>query len=82
MRRVTLYTRARCHLCEVAAEVLDDVREDLPFELEVVDIDGDESLRARYRTDIPVVMLEGELLFRYRVDADVLRARLRAPEGP
>jgi len=73
---VTLYTRARCHLCEVAAEVLDDVREELPFDLEVVDIDGDEALRARYRSDIPVVMLEGELLFRYRIDADVLRARL------
>ena len=73
---MTLYTRARCHLCEVAAEVLDDVREELPFDLEVVDIDGDEALRARYRSDIPVVMLEGELLFRYRIDADVLRARL------
>jgi glutaredoxin len=79
---VTLYTRARCHLCEVAAEVLDDVREDLPFDLTVVDIDGDEALRARYRTDIPVVLLDGELLFRYRVDADVLRARLRGSEGP
>ncbi|MFO0629024.1 MAG: glutaredoxin family protein [Polyangiales bacterium] len=79
---MTLYTRARCHLCEVAAEVLDDVREDLPFELDVVDIDGDDALRARYRTDIPVVLLDGELLFRYRVDADVLRARLRASESP
>ncbi len=79
---MTLYTRARCHLCEVAAEVLDDVREDLPFDLTVVDIDGDEALRARYRTDIPVVLLDGELLFRYRVDADVLRARLRGSEGP
>ena len=48
----------------------------------LVDIDGDEALRARYRTDIPVVLLDGELLFRYRVDADVLRARLRGSEGP
>lgn len=76
MRRVTLYTRARCHLCEVASEVLDDVREELPFSLEVVDIDGDAALFARYRREIPVVLIDGVPVFRYRVDADELRALL------
>lgn len=76
MRRVTLYTRVGCHLCEAAEEVLEDVRDALPFELEVFNIDRDASLRARFHTQVPVVLLDGELIFRFRVDADALRAAL------
>lgn len=54
------------------------MREDLPFDLDVVDIDGDAGLVARYRTEIPVVLIDGAPAFRYRVDADELRARLLA----
>lgn len=81
VRRVTLYTRVGCHLCEVVEELLEDVREELPFDLEVVNIDRDESLRARYRTEIPVVLVDGAFAFRYRVEPDALRAALRGAEA-
>jgi glutaredoxin len=74
MTTVTLYTRKRCHLCEVAAEVIDDVREELDFALEVFDIDADPALRAKYDQDVPVVAVAGEVKFKYRLTAEALRA--------
>ena len=46
------------------------------FELEVVPIDGDSDLEARYRALLPVVEIDGERAFTYFVDPDALRARL------
>ena len=59
-------------LCSRALEVLRDVRELVPFELEVVDVGGDPELESRYREHIPVVEIDGERVFTYFVDADVL----------
>jgi glutaredoxin len=82
MPTVTLYTRARCHLCDVAKDVLAQVRADQPFDLEVVDVDGDPALAARYGTEVPVVLVDGRKAFKYRVDPAQLRARLaRAAAG-
>ena len=76
MITVTLYTRAGCHLCDDAKEVLDAVRAEEPFALEVVDIDGDPALRARYTDEVPVVAVAGRKAFKYRLTAQDLRARL------
>ena len=65
-----------CHLCEAALEVIEHVRLESLFELEVVDISGDEELEARYRTDIPVVEIDGERAFTYFVTDEGLRRRL------
>src|ERR1043165_4781449 len=40
-RKVVLYSGGGCHLCEDVHEVLDEVRRDLPFDLEVRDINSD-----------------------------------------
>jgi len=53
--------------------VVDGVREDAPFELEVVDITGVDELEARYRERIPVVEVDGVERFVYHVHPDVLR---------
>ena len=76
-----MYSRPGCHLCDDALVVLERVRQQIPFELETVNIAGDRSLEARYRHDIPVITVDGEEAFRHRVDEATLRARLRAPEG-
>ena len=76
--RVVLYGRPGCHLCEEAREVLLRVRAATgAFELEEVDIEGDDELHARYLERIPVVSLDGEELFDYVVDERRLVARLR-----
>ena len=48
----------------------------MPFQLDEVDISGDEELEARYREWLPVVEIDGERAFTYFVTPDALRARL------
>ena len=76
MRRVTLYRAEGCHLCESAQRVLAEVRAEVPFELEEIDITGDPELERRYRERIPVVAVDGEDAFTYFVHPDGLRRRL------
>ena len=56
--------------------MLAQVRADMPFELEEVDITGDEELEGRYRERIPVVLVDGEEAFTFFVHPDGLRRRL------
>jgi glutaredoxin len=77
-RRVTLYHAAGCHLCESAKRVLAQVRAEVPFELEEVDIGGEPELERRYRERIPVVSVDGEEAFTFFVHPDGLRRRLGA----
>jgi glutaredoxin len=82
MALVTLYTKADCHLCEEALQALERVRAELPFELAVHDITLDEDLHRAYFERIPVVSVDGEELFEYFVDADLLRERLESRRWP
>jgi Glutaredoxin-like domain (DUF836) len=54
------------------------VQTELPFELDVVDLDAHPELERRYREHLPVVEIDGERAFTYFVDPDALKARLAA----
>lgn len=73
---VRVYGARGCHLCESARRVIERVREEIPFELEEIDITGDAELESRYRERIPVVEVGGEEAFTYFVHPDALRRRL------
>jgi glutaredoxin len=75
-RSLTLYHAVGCHLCESARRVVAQVREDVPFELEEVDIGGDPELERRYRERVPVLLVDGEEAFTYFVHPEGLRRRL------
>jgi len=55
---------------------VEELRDELGFELEEIGIDGDPELEARYRELIPVVEIDGEQVFTYFVHPDALRRRL------
>jgi thioredoxin-like negative regulator of GroEL len=78
-RRVVLYGRPGCHLCDDARDALERVRARTAgaFELSEVDIEGDDALHARYLERIPVVTLDGAELFDFFVDERELEAKLR-----
>ena len=78
MRRVVLYGKAGCHLCDEARDVVAAVRERHPFELEEVDVSTDAELHQRYGERIPVLAVDGEELFEFHVDADELARRLQS----
>ena len=75
-RRLTLFHAPGCHLCESARRVLERVRDEVPFELEEVDISCEPELERRYRERIPVVEVDGEEAFTYFVHPEGLRRRL------
>ena len=76
--RVTLYTRAGCHLCEEAKRVIEAARGRADFDYQDVDIDCDEELRRRYNDEAPVIAINGAKAFKYRVEAKELLKKLEA----
>ena len=76
MRKVTLYTRVGCCLCDEAKQVLQAARRRAEFALEEIDIDRDEALRRLYNDEVPVIAIDGRKAFKYRVDLKELLRRL------
>ena len=54
------------------------VRQEVSFELQEIEIDGDPELESRYREWLPVVEIDGDRAFVYYVDPDVFRRKVVA----
>jgi glutaredoxin len=78
MRTVTLFTKPNCPLCDEALEQVQEAHKAAPFELVEVNILDDEAVYRRHQHHIPVVCLDGVELFRHRLTAAELLAKLRA----
>ena len=76
--RVVLYSRPNCHLCEEMKAELSRAGCDDLYELEVIDIETEPALVARYQYDIPVLSINGVEAFRHRLRADEFKARLKS----
>jgi hypothetical protein len=74
---LTLYFAQDCSLCEDVRAQLARLRDEVPFELEEIDITGVPDLEAKYREWLPVVEIDGERVFVYRIDEAELLERLR-----
>ncbi len=73
-RQLTLYSRPGCHLCDEMKLVIDRVGRQIPVALEVIDISSDPELEARYGLEIPVLLVEGRKVAKYRIaDTALLR---------
>ena len=70
--RLVLYTRAGCHLGEVAVADLAEIGE--PFE--EIDITSDPELEMEYGDRIPVIVLDGKEHGYWRVEKERLRRDL------
>ena len=79
--RVDIYSKPACSLCEEAVAVVERVRARIPFFLAVVDIRQSPELFATWRYDIPVVLIDGEVAFKHRVDPALFEARIRGGQG-
>lgn len=51
-----LYSRSYCHLCDDMLSALHDYQDDFSFTVEIVDVDADERLVARYDELVPVLV--------------------------
>jgi glutaredoxin len=78
VRRVVLYGKPGCCLCDEARAAVAEVRARHPFELEEVDVSIDPELHRSHGERIPVLALDGEELFEFHVDAGELARRLQS----
>jgi glutaredoxin len=79
----TLYGRAWCHLCDDMRAALEPLLAGSGIRVDIVDIDADPALEARYNEAVPVLMCDGVELCRYHLDPARVRAVLAArPDAP
>jgi glutaredoxin len=72
--RVTLVTRAGCHLCQDAELTLRRLSAELGFSYTELDVDADPDRRAEYSDRVPVILVDGREHGYWRVE----EARFRA----
>jgi glutaredoxin len=74
----TVYSRAGCSCCDKAMKVLQYARRRFGFTIDLVDIDQDPELVAKYNTEVPVVTVNGKVRFRSVVNPELLERLLVA----
>ena len=76
MTKITIYSRNGCHLCDDAFNTLESMREELNFEIDVIDIDQNAELVKLYSDQVPVIHIDGEHHDFYKVDPVRFRSSL------
>jgi len=76
MTKVTIYSRQGCHLCDDALNTLESMRDELNFEIDVINIDIDPELIKLYSDQVPVIHIDGEHHDFYKVDPVRFRSSL------
>jgi glutaredoxin len=76
MTTITIYSRHGCHLCDDAQAVLESMREELNFEIEIINIDEDADLIKLYSDQVPVIHIDGIHHDFYKVDPVRFRSSL------
>ena len=67
-RKVLVYTRKGCHLCEIVKESIVKLARRGGFVWQEVDVDTDDQLRRQFNDEVPVVFIDGRKAFKYRLD--------------
>ncbi len=75
---LTVLGKPDCHLCHVMADVARRAAAGLHATVVERDVREDAELYARYRDDIPVLLVDGREAARHRVTEPELRRRLLA----
>jgi glutaredoxin len=76
MTSITIYSRHGCHLCDDAFNILESMREELNFEINVVNIDEDPELVKLYSDQVPVIHIDGIHHDFYKIDPTRFRSSL------
>lgn len=75
---LTVVHRQDCDLCDEMLAELEALGGRIPLPpLVIVDVDGDPELQRRYGLSVPVLLLDGTLVCKHRLDADELQRLLR-----
>jgi glutaredoxin len=75
--QIVLYGRAWCHLCEDMRAAVEPLARAAGAQIEVIDVDSDPALQARYDELVPVLVCDGVELCHYHLDEARLREALQ-----
>jgi glutaredoxin len=70
MRKVTVISRTGCHLCEIAIDKINLVKDQHKFELEIKLINDLPELEQEYGEQVPVIMIDDKIHDYWRVDIE------------
>lgn len=76
--KVTLYSKAGCHLCDEARDMLDEIATQVPYDLTEIDIRKDPQIFELYRYRIPVILSNETVIAEGRIDYNSLASAFEA----
>ena len=83
--RLTIYSRPGCHLCDQMKSIVHRViakdGDEARIEVDEIDISTDRELLDRYGLEIPVLMIDGKKVAKYRVSEQELTQMVKARTG-
>jgi len=79
-RKLTLYSRKDCCLCDEMKAVARQVAAKIPLDLEEIDVDGAAELREEFGAEVPVLFIDGRKAFKYRVTPRELERKLKTKQ--
>ncbi len=75
---MTVVHRQDCDLCDEMVAELQALGRTIQLPpISIVDVDGDPELVRRYGLNVPVLLLDGTVVCKHRLDVDELRRLLR-----
>jgi glutaredoxin len=75
--RIEIFSRPGCHLCEEAKRAIVSSGCIDEIVLEEINIDDHAALLEHHKEEIPLVFINGHMVFKYRVDPREFRRKLR-----
>lgn len=76
--RIELLGKPDCHLCEIAECVVEKVCARLSLPWEKVNIEDHPDLHDRFKEEIPVLLVDGRKLFKYRTsERELMKSLMR-----
>lgn len=73
MNKLLLYTKPDCHLCDEMKDVISDVKREVNFDFEEINIKQNELFYEKFKEKIPLLMMNGRLIAKYYIDKEKLR---------
>ena len=74
--RLTVLSRAYCHLCDELIAALKQYQGRYSFEIEVIDVDSSPRLEEKWGDKVPVLLDGDREICHYFIDHDAVDARL------
>ena len=80
--RLTIYSKPGCHLCDEMKSLVQRVARRQPdrhdISIDEIDISSDRTLTDRYGLEIPVLLIDGQKVAKYRVSEEALTRMVQA----